>query len=298
MPAPIVLFTFRRLDLLTKTIMSIKNCKLVEESILHVFSDGARNEKEKQEVELIRNYLHSISGFKKIIVVERPNNFGVDYNLIEGLKEACQLYEKFIVIEDDLIFSANFLEFMNNALDYYQPFDSLITVNGFNYVKKIPKSYKYDNYITQRSWSWGWATWSDRLKDVDWDVTDFNDFLKDKQLQKEFNKGGSDLTKMLIETMTGKIRTWDVRLFYYQFRKKLYSVYPIKSKSTNLGFNENASHTFGYNRYKTSLDDSNSNSFKFCAANDINKDLNREFVKVNNLYNRILTRIYSLLKLK
>jgi len=118
MPAPIVLFTFRRLDLLTKTITSIKNCRLVEESILHVFSDGARNEKERIDVELLRNYLHTISGFKKIILVERPSNFRVDYNLIEGLKEACQLYEKFIVFEDDLIFSANFLEFMNNALDY------------------------------------------------------------------------------------------------------------------------------------------------------------------------------------
>jgi len=103
---------------------------------------------------------------------------------------------------------------------------------------------------------------------------------------------------MLIETMTGNICTWDIRLFYYQFRKNLYSVYPIKSKSTNLGFNENASHTFGYNRYKTTLDDGNLNSFNFCNHNEINEDLNREFVRVNNLYNKILTRIFTILKLK
>lgn len=298
MLAPIVLFTFRRLDLLSKTIESIKNCRLVNDSILHVYSDGGRNEVEMNEVQNVRNFLKSISGFKEIIIHERPCNWGVDYNLIEGLKEVAELYDQFIIIEDDLIFSANFLEFMNDALNFYKPFTNIISVNGFNYIKKFPIDYDFDTYLSKRSWSWGWGSWSNRIKNVDWEVKDFNEFITNKRLQNQFNKGGSDLTKMLIETMTGKIRTWDIRLFYHQFKYNLLSVYPIISKSTNIGFNQNATHTFGYNRYKGNIDNGDFRMYNFTNNLNLNKKINYQFVKVNNLYNRLKTRILSLIGIK
>jgi len=291
MLAPIIFFTYKRLESIIKTIDSLKTCSLASESILRIYSDGAKNVEDKHLVEQVREYLHSINGFKEVIVVERENNMGVDFNIIEGIKEASILFEKFIIVEDDLILSSNFLEFMNQALLKYEKSPTIISISGFSFVNNIPNNYNYDVYFTKRSWSWGWATWSSKVKDIDWRVSDFHIIENNKALQYKFNRGGSDLYNMLRKTMQGKIRAWDVRFFYHQFKNNYITVYPTISKTINIGFGDNATNTFGYNRYKTTLDTSNSKIFKFCDHIFQNTTINKQFIQKNSLLNRIKTRL-------
>jgi hypothetical protein len=298
-PAPIALFTFKRIDSLKKSMASLMRCPLSADSELIVFSDAPRNEADAEKVTAAREYLHSLTHFKKIKIVARTENMGVDYNIINGIKEMAASTEKFIILEDDLVFSENFLIFMNQALNRYESFADVLSVSGFSFVSKIPENYSYDVYFTNRSWSWGWGTWSSKIKLADWDVKDFSSFIESKEIQSLFNKsGGSDLTKMLRETMEGKIRAWDIRLFYYQFKNKLVTLYPVTSKVVNIGFTKEGHNTFGYNRYKTSLDESNKQNFVFPDNSSVDKRLNAEFLKKNNLTNRIKTRVYSMIGVK
>ncbi|MEO5682377.1 MAG: sugar transferase [Chitinophagaceae bacterium] len=298
-PAPIVLFTFKRTEALKKSIASLLQCTLAGESELIVYSDAPRNEAENEKVQGVRQFLHSIKGFKNVKIIERPENLGVDYNLINGLKEIAAAHEKFIVIEDDLIYASNFLVYLNQALDFYRDYPDVLNASAFSFISKIPADYKYDAFFTSRSWTWGWASWGSKMKDIDWEVKDYPAFIKDAAQQDAFNKnGGSDLTKMLRETMEGKIRTWDIRMFYYQFKNQLLTLYPASSKVVNIGFHEEGSHTFGYNRYKTTLDESNKQQFVFQDSSKINKSLNAAFLRRNNLANRIATRIFSMMGIK
>jgi len=298
MPSPILFFVYKRLQSCINTINSLKNCPLAKDSILHIYSDGAKSEIDKLLVDDLRKYLFTITGFKEIIIVKRTKNFGVDYNIIEGIKEASFLYENFIIIEDDLIFSKNFLIFMNEALETYKSSKSIISISGFSFINKFPANYKYDVYFTKRSWSWGWATYSNKVQDIDWEISDFHEIENNKTLQHEFNKGGSDLYNMLKKTMQGEIRAWDIRFFYHQFKYDYLTIYPLKSKTNNLGFGKNASNTFGYNRYKTTLDVSQKKSFIFCKQILINPFINKQFVTKNNLFNRIKTRLLGYMGVK
>jgi len=54
-----------------------------------------------------------------------------------------------------------------------------------------------DVYFTKRASSWGWATWIDRWSGIDWTVKDYDYFERNRSLQNEFNKMGSDLSGML-----------------------------------------------------------------------------------------------------
>ena len=137
------------------------------------------------------------------------------------------------------------------------------------------------------------------MKEVDWDVKDFNTFIESKEQQTLFNKnGGSDLTKMLRETMEGKIRAWDIRLFYYQFKHKMLTLYPVSSKTVNIGFTPEGSNTFGYNRYKTKLDDTNKQQFVLPGNSQVDNRLNNAFLRKNSLSNRIMTRLFSMIGVK
>ena len=249
---PVILFTYKRIDSLKKSLASLAACDLAAASDLVVYSDAPRNEADREKVMAVRQYLHSVDYFKSLRVVERTENMGVDYNIINGIKEAAASFGTFIILEDDLVFSKNFLLFMNQALAFYENHPDVLSVSGFSFVSSIPSGYANDGYFTRRSWSWGWGTWGAKAAKIDWDVKDFSTFIEDKSMQQSFNNaGGSDLTKMLRETMQGKIRAWDIRLFYYQFKQKMVTLYPVYSKVNNIGFTSEGHNTFGYNRYKT-----------------------------------------------
>ncbi len=297
--ATIVLFTYKRIDSLKKCIASLAACELSAESDLIVFSDAPKSNIDADKVAVVRNYLHTINQFRSTKIVERETNMGVDYNIINGIKEIENTCSRFIILEDDVVFSKNFLLFMNQSLEKYETNPEVLSVSGFAFVNNIDANYSYDAYFTNRSWSWGWGSWGEKIKQVDWDVKDFNDFIADKKMQSSFNKtGGSDLTRMLLHTMEGKIRAWDIRLFYYQFKHKLVTLYPVTSKTINIGFTKEGSNTFGYNRYKPILDESNKQKFALPATTAINKKIDAEFLKKNNVTSRIKTRIYSMIGIK
>jgi hypothetical protein len=298
-PAPIALFTFKRIDSLKKSLASLSRCPLSADSELTVFSDAPRTDEDVEKVNAVRQYLDTVTHFKKIKIVARPENLGVDYNIINGIKEMAASNDQFIILEDDLVFAENFLVFMNQALTRYENFPEVLSISGFSFINKIPAGYSSDAYFTNRSWSWGWGSWGSKIKNADWDVKDFSSFMKDKQMQSVFNKsGGSDLTKMLRETMEGKIRAWDIRLFYYQFKNKMVTLYPVSSKVVNIGFTPEGHNTFGYNRYKTTLDVSNKQDFTFPNNTKPDGALNAAFLRKNNLSSRIMTRVFSMIGVK
>ena len=69
--------------------------------------------------------------------------------------------------------------FMNQGLKYYEKVNGVFSICGYNNKIKIPKDYKADAYIYNRSSSWGWATWKDRWDTIDWKLEPF-DIYKSK----------------------------------------------------------------------------------------------------------------------
>jgi len=254
---PILLFTYNRVDHLNATIDSLLKNNLAAESDLIIFSDGPKDNTEKNNVARVREQLTKVSGFKSIKIIEREINFGLADSIITGIEETFKEYEKVIVLEDDLVFSNNFLQFMNDALNFYSDHKNIFSISGYSHPLEIPSSYKDDVFILPRASSWGWATWKDRWEKADWAVKDFPEFRKDKILQKAFNRGGEDLTPMLKAQMFGYIDSWAIRWVYAHFKNTAYSIYPVKSKVNHIGDDFSGTHTHK-NIFFSELDNSQS----------------------------------------
>lgn len=255
--APILLFTYNRIDHLNTTINSLLKNNLAGESNLIIFSDGAKNGNDKKYVDEVRAQLKKINGFKSIKIIEREINFGLADSIITGVEETLQRFDKVIVLEDDLVFSENFLQFMNNALEFYNDDKKIFSISGYSHPLEIPPSYKDDVFVLPRASSWGWATWKNRWKKADWAVKDFQKFKKDKNLQKAFNRGGEDLTPMLKAQMFGYIDSWAIRWSYAHFKNAAYSIYPVKSKVNHIGNDFSGTHAHK-NIFLSELDNSQS----------------------------------------
>ena len=214
MLAPVVLFVYNRLEHTKETIATLAKNELAKESELYVFSDAAKNENAKVKVDAVRAFVREDEwkkSFKKVTVIEASENKGLAKSIIGGVTELINEYGKVIVIEDDLILSPFFLNYMNGALDFYENDPEIWSISGYSFPMKSLKKYPHDVFYSYRGSSWGWATWADRWAMNDWNVSDYDKFVKDEQWQKRFNRGGGDLTGMLALQMAGKIDSWAVR---------------------------------------------------------------------------------------
>ena len=118
--APVVLFVFNRLLHTKLTIEALLNNFGSLDTPLIIFSDGPKNSLQSMQVDAVRLYLYSVQGFKSIEIYEQKINIGLSKSIINGVTHVLNQYDQVIVLEDDLITSKYFLDFMNEGLHKYK----------------------------------------------------------------------------------------------------------------------------------------------------------------------------------
>ena len=261
--APIVLFTYKRLDTLNRTVSALQQNFHANESELFIFSDAAKTLMDEAEVNNVRTYINTISGFKNVYIFEATKNKGLARSVIDGVSMVIKEYGRVIVVEDDILTSQNFLSYMNQALEFYLDNPKVFSISAYSIPISPLNDYVYGAYFLPRLCPWGWATWKNQWEKVDWEVNSFDQFKCDKSQIKAFKEGGSDMYKWLRYQMSGKIDSWSIRCCYHRFRINAFTLYPIISKVQNIGFDKRATHTHGFNRFNTPLDKGEKETFLF-----------------------------------
>lgn len=102
--APIVLFVYNRPEHTRACLEYLERNELAAESELYVFADGAKSGSE-EAVAAVRRVIAEPWKFKRLNVVERPENKGLAANVIAGVTSVLETHDRVIVLEDDLIVS-------------------------------------------------------------------------------------------------------------------------------------------------------------------------------------------------
>jgi len=251
--APVVIFCYNRVEHLKQTVEALRENYISPDSDLCIFSDGYRDEKDKDEVLQVRNYIRAIEGFKNVIIIERETNWGLANSVIDGVTWIINKYGRVIVIEDDIVTSPFFLTYMNQCLAIYNKDERVFTISGYSPTLKQSEFIDQDIFLFSRISSWGWGTWDDRWNSVDWDVRDLNSFIHKKEDVKRFNQGGMDLMPMLLNQQEGRINSWAVRFSYSCFKQGKYCIYPKYSLVKNIGADGSGTHIKKTSKYENKL---------------------------------------------
>jgi hypothetical protein len=240
--APIVLFCYNRLNHLKKTVNSLKKNKLSEFSELIIYSDGAKNDNDETKIKTLRKYLRKIKGFKKIKIIEQTRNKGLSKNIIDGLNEIFSKYSSAIILEDDLLLSNNFLDYMNEGLELYKNEKKIISIHAYSYPIKI--TIDDPNYFFLRGADcWGWGAWSRSWKLFNKNGELLKKKLVKKKLVKQFNFNNSfNYMKMLEDQIRGKNNSWAIRWYASAFLKNKLTLYPKNSFVKNIGVDGSGTH--------------------------------------------------------
>lgn len=231
--SPIALFVYNRPKHTQLTVEALQKNNLANESELYIFSDAAKSNDQDKAVSEVRDYIHSISGFKAIKIIQQKENKGLAQSIIDGVTELCNRYGRVIVLEDDLLTSPYFLKYMNDALNHYEHVDKVMHVAAYMFpidAKGLP-----DTFLLRLGSCWGWATWSSAWqyfeKSPEKLIRDYSD-----QDIRRFNLDGSyDFWSQVEQNNDGVLNTWAVFWYASIFNRKGLSLHPSISMVKNIG---------------------------------------------------------------
>jgi hypothetical protein len=158
--APIVMFTYNRLEHTKQTLQALASNTLSQESLITIYSDAPKSAQDVQSVSEVRDYLDTVSGFKSVRIIRQSENQGLAKSIINGVSQSVKEHGRTIVIEDDMLTSPYFLKYMNEALDFYEREKKVMHVTGWSY--PISGEGLDDGFLWRGMNCWGWATWEDR----------------------------------------------------------------------------------------------------------------------------------------
>ncbi len=242
--APVVLFAYRRPDHLRRALDSLAANSGADQTQVSIYCDGAKSAADREAVEQVREIARSANDsgtFASIRVIEREHNLGLANSVISGVTETLEGHDRVIVIEDDLVVSPDFLEYMNQALELYANNDEVISIHGFMY--SVPPVLPQTVFLRGAD-CWGWATWR-----RGWDLfePDAQKLLKEldsspDHAQFDFD-GAFPYRQMLKDQGAETIDSWAVRWYASAFLANKLTLYPGQSLVENIGQEGSGTHS-------------------------------------------------------
>lgn len=244
--APVLLITFNRPEKTARVIQQIREAKL---SILYVSADGPRNEKERVRCMEVRDLVkNSIDWPCEIHYRFLEKNLGCKEAVSSAIGWFFDHEEAGMILEDDCVPSISFFRFCTEMLRLYSANSKVYHIAGSN--KQNQQKWGNGSYYFSHFPSiWGWATWKDRWEQYDINLNDFdpkemtryNHFLHSSDQQFFYKKTWGDVK-------VGKVDTWDHQWTHLVFYRRGISIVPNTNLITNIGFDQEATHTTHYEK--------------------------------------------------
>ena len=274
---PVALFVYNRINHTKQTVEALQKNHGACKTTLYVYSDGPKNNDDKAGVSAVRSYVKNISGFADVILIEREQNLGLANSLIKGISEVLGAKESIIVLEDDLVTSPYFLQFMKDALRYYERDERVAAIHGYTFPLKTTLP---ETFFMRHTGCWGWGTWRRGWDLFETDGQSLLDQLQQLQLTTSFDMNGAyPYTQMLRNQVNGSVDSWAVRWHASTFIKDKLTLYPGTSLVKNIGHDGSGAHCTNSLLYDVNLTKSRVtvSSIPVCEDQNVTKQLEAYF---------------------
>lgn len=231
----IQIFAYNRPYHLEKALVALSVIDSFSKYEVFINVDGFKDESDKVKNRLTIEICERYSKlYENIKYQTSTKNFGLSSAIISGLNSRFKVFEKVIILEDDIVVSNEFLDYMQHNLDNHSnnPEIGSITSHNEGY---FPFWLKNDFVALKRHSCWGWATWRDRWQQIHWDICKESDDVF-MEYQEALEKIGYDLKNFLVLTRGNNLDSWAIIWDANMARMQMRSIHPRYSISKNIGF--------------------------------------------------------------
>jgi len=232
---PVALFTYNRPEHTARVLESLSNCERLDECSLHIYCDGPKTVEHTEAIETSRQVVREHAARLHATVVERETNIGLARSVVEGVTDLCNKFGRVIVLEDDLVLSPSFLDYMLQALDRYADKVNVYQISG--YMFPVSHASAGDAFFLPLITTWGWATWQRAWQIFDWDASEALEQLRDPAIRKRFDLNNSyPYATMLEKQLHGLTHSWGILFWWQVFKARGLALHPRRSLVWNGGF--------------------------------------------------------------
>ncbi|MDZ8119823.1 glycosyltransferase [Pontiella agarivorans] len=239
--APVLISVYDRKAHLQRCIEALSKNREAARTTLYIVSDGAKEEHHKPAIDATREYIRTIDGFKAVKMRFRDKNWGMRASALDAINWVMSENDRMIRMEDDIICSPYYLDFMNRALSTFEHDPRIFGICAHTHPRFTPpESYPHDIHLWQSFSTWGFAIWKNRwtafLADSETDHLQ----LKDPRQWKKFRSNRPILGTQARYTR-GNLHL-DARLNLHVFLTGRYAVFPNRTLTVNSGFDGSGTH--------------------------------------------------------
>ncbi len=242
--SPVFIPTLCRSEHFRKCVEALKRNSIAKQTDLIIGLDYPAKDSHQKGYEEIRLYLATLSGFRKVIVFEREENFGSARNIEDAIQKILENYDSFIYLEDDNEVSPNFLEYVNKGLVKFKDSPSVFAICGYSFYDDIP----HDNNTFYRQnrgmcvWGYGiHKKWLEAYRQCFTRSYCLKKLLNPITLFKAAACSCSTLLFLVMAAKNSKLCTDNTYSIYMLFESKDV-IMPVVSKVRNNGFDGTGEH--------------------------------------------------------
>jgi len=235
---PILLLIYNRPEHTRLVLQRLRELGITD---LYVSADGP---KDSTDIVACRNAQDAcrITGMN-LISNFRTTHLGCKNGVISGINWFFNYVESGIILEDDCIPNAAFLDFCSHMLKDYASISSVYVVSGNNPLGTWESGYSH--HFARIGHIWGWATWRDRWENFDPDLPNLESFSENNGFMRLF--GNTDIPKELKHNvksaLNGTLDTWDFQWTTHHAMLGRLAIIPSENLIENIGFDSSATHT-------------------------------------------------------
>ena len=252
---PILLIVFNRPASAQRVFSAIKEAKPAK---LYVAADGARAGKNEESVcAETRAIVEQVDWPCEVKTLFRDENVGCGRGPKEAMDWLFEHEERGIILEDDCLPDPSFFPFCEELLERYAEDNRIMHIAGSYFLNEWRSNNDYSYHFSQLGPVWGWATWRRA-----WQYYDFNLSLLPQVKEKGYfdrfflsTKERDYRLKIFQETYDSNhgIDWWDYQWDFARFTQGGLSVVPNINLISNIGFGDDATHTFNADHKSANL---------------------------------------------
>ena len=293
MKIPILIVSYARPHGVARILAELSNY----DGKIYISVDGAKSSKNNKSEEEFKKVVQEFSiNFKNmdIDLSIRPVNVGAAVNVVTSIDHCFEQEKNLIILEDDLVISQDFLDFVNLILPKVSDKNNIKMITGTNSFSNEGASPSL--YWTTYPIVWGWATTKKKWQD-----------LREAIFEKNFSRENFGSISSYHYFKTGKIRSlkglidaWDLPLAGTFHSKSWVCLIPPKNLISNIGFDKNATHTLSenwpLNMRIEQLDSAKLDPYKLQSNNCLDKLMEKQIYRIR--IRHVFSPIKHLLELK
>ncbi|MEA3248011.1 MAG: hypothetical protein U9Q74_17825 [Gemmatimonadota bacterium] len=232
---PVVLFAYRRPDLLARCLASLRANDV---SRIYAFSDGPRDASATSDVAAVRALLKSVD-WAPLELVAADGNLGVSSSQFRGISAVLDRHEMAVVVEEDLEFGPGTYAFVCEGLRRYREEPRAMGVTAWNHARVTPPGVTQPYFTGRMSglmWGTWWRAWDGILEKTARE-------LRDDCLARGIDPGrfGADLVESVVHEEERGM--WDIRFNLHMLARGGLFLFPARSMVRHTGYDPRATNS-------------------------------------------------------